>query len=98
LSGTPVAIEVAKSHAEVIRTLILPDASIEMPVPDTAEAKEASEFTQKVIGTLQKKIGGGPDGGVPSRGIVFPVGGRRAFCLIPALPLNSDALFPPAPR
>jgi hypothetical protein len=32
----------------------LPDASIEMPVPETAEAKEAAEFTEKLIGTLQK--------------------------------------------
>ena len=54
--GGAVAIEVAKSHPEVIRTLILPDASIEMPVPETPEAREAAEFTQKVIGTLQNKL------------------------------------------
>jgi hypothetical protein len=40
---------------------------------------------------------GGPHGGVPSRGIVGPVRSRRAFRLIPALLLDSDALFPPAP-
>jgi pimeloyl-ACP methyl ester carboxylesterase len=54
--GGAVAIEVAKSHPEVIRTLVLPDASIEMPVPNTPEGKAASEFTQNVIGTLQKNL------------------------------------------
>jgi pimeloyl-ACP methyl ester carboxylesterase len=54
--GGAVAVEVAKSHAEVIRTLVLPDGSIEMPVPETAEAKEAGDFTKKLIGTLQENL------------------------------------------
>ena len=54
--GGAVVIEVAKSHPEIIRTLVLPDASIEMPVPETAEAKEAAEFTERLIGTLQKNL------------------------------------------
>lgn len=54
--GGAVAVEVAKSHAEVIRTLVLPDGSIEMPVSETAEAKEAGDFTKKVITTLQENL------------------------------------------
>jgi len=54
--GGAVAIEVAKSHPAVIRTLVLPDASIEMPVPETAEAKEAAGLTKKIIGTLQENL------------------------------------------
>ncbi|MGY4370693.1 esterase [Bradyrhizobium sp. LB1.3] len=54
--GGAVATEVAKSHPEVVRTLVLPDASIEMPVAETAEAKEAGEFTKKVIRTLQENL------------------------------------------
>jgi pimeloyl-ACP methyl ester carboxylesterase len=54
--GGAVVIEVAKTHPEVIRTLVLPDASIEMPVPETAEAKEAADFTKNLIGTLQENL------------------------------------------
>jgi pimeloyl-ACP methyl ester carboxylesterase len=54
--GGAVAVEVAKSHPEVIRTLVLPDGSIEMPVSETAESKEAGDFTKKVIGTLQQNL------------------------------------------
>ncbi|MGY4352216.1 pimeloyl-ACP methyl ester carboxylesterase [Bradyrhizobium sp. GM7.3] len=54
--GGAVAVEVAKSRPEVIRTLVLLDASIEMPVAETAEAKEAGEFTKKVIRTLQENL------------------------------------------
>jgi pimeloyl-ACP methyl ester carboxylesterase len=54
--GGAVAVEVAKSHPEVIRTLVLPDGSIEMPVSETAEAKEAGDFTKKLIGTLQENL------------------------------------------
>ena len=54
--GGAVAVEVAKSHAEVIRTLVLPDGSIEMPVSETAEAKEAGDFTKRGIGTLQENL------------------------------------------
>jgi esterase len=54
--GGAVVAEVAKSHPEVIRTLVLPDASIEMSMPETAEAKEAAGFTQKLIGTLQTNL------------------------------------------
>ena len=56
--GGAVVVEVAKSHPEVIRTLVLADASIEMPVPDTAEAKEAAEFTRKGIVALQTNLKG----------------------------------------
>ncbi|WP_158091553.1 alpha/beta fold hydrolase [Bradyrhizobium canariense] len=54
--GGAVAVEVAKSRPEVIRTLVLPDGSIEMPVSETAEAKEAGDFTKKLIGTLQENL------------------------------------------
>ncbi|MET4280126.1 MULTISPECIES: alpha/beta hydrolase [unclassified Bradyrhizobium] len=57
--GGAVAVEVAKSHPEVIRTLVLPDGSIEMPVSETAEAKEAGDFTKKLIGTLQENLRAG---------------------------------------
>ncbi|MCS3763101.1 alpha/beta fold hydrolase [Bradyrhizobium centrosematis] len=54
--GGAVAIEVAKSHPEVIRSLVLSDASIEMPVFETAESREAGEFTKKLIKTLQDNL------------------------------------------
>ncbi|WGR68829.1 MULTISPECIES: alpha/beta hydrolase [unclassified Bradyrhizobium] len=54
--GGAVVIEVAKSHPEVIRTLVLPDASIEMPMPETTEAKEAAGSTKKLVGTLQTNL------------------------------------------
>ncbi|WBL77290.1 alpha/beta hydrolase [Bradyrhizobium xenonodulans] len=57
--GGAVAVEVAKSHADVIRTLVLPDGSIEMLVPETAEGKAAGDFTKKVIGTLQENLKAG---------------------------------------
>jgi pimeloyl-ACP methyl ester carboxylesterase len=57
--GGTVAIEIAKSHPEVIRTLALADGSIEMPVAETAETKEAAEFTKKAIGTLQDNLKAG---------------------------------------
>jgi esterase len=57
--GGAVVVEVAKSHPEFIRTLVLPDASIEMPMPETAEAKEAAGFTKKLIGTLQTNLRNG---------------------------------------
>jgi esterase len=57
--GGAVVVEVAKSHPELIRTLVLPDANIEMPMPETAEGKEAAAFTQKLIGTLQTNLKAG---------------------------------------
>jgi len=57
--GGAVVIEVAKSHPEVIRTLILADGSIEMPVAETAETKQAADFTQKLVGTLQSNLKAG---------------------------------------
>ena len=54
--GGAVVVQVAKSHPDVIRTLVLADASIEMPVPETAEAKEAAEFVRKVRSTLQTNL------------------------------------------
>jgi pimeloyl-ACP methyl ester carboxylesterase len=52
--GGAVVIEVAKLNPEVIRTLVLPDASIQMPVPESAEAKEAAEFTKKTSAPCRK--------------------------------------------
>lgn len=57
--GGAVVIEVAKSHPEVIRTLVLADASIEMPVTAAAEAKEAAEFVKRLFGTLQTNLKAG---------------------------------------
>jgi pimeloyl-ACP methyl ester carboxylesterase len=54
--GGAVAIEVAKSHSDVIRTLVLSDASIEMPVHETAEAEDAGGLTKKLIKTLQDNL------------------------------------------
>lgn len=54
--GGAVAVEVAKANPEVVRTLVLADASIEMPVPETPEAIAAASFNKKVNGTLQDNL------------------------------------------
>jgi esterase len=38
---------------------VLPDASIEMPVPETPEAIESAKFTQRLLGTLQENLKSG---------------------------------------
>jgi len=57
--GGAVAVQVAKLHPEVIRTLVLADASIEMPVPETAEARAAADFGRNLRSTLQTNLKAG---------------------------------------
>ena len=54
--GGAVVIEVAKSNPEIIRTVVLADASIAMPAPETAEVKKAEKSTEKRIKTLRKNL------------------------------------------
>jgi pimeloyl-ACP methyl ester carboxylesterase len=52
--GGAVAVEIAKRAPEVIGTLVLVDGSIEMPVADTPEGREASAFRVKLVRTVQE--------------------------------------------
>ena len=54
--GGAVAVELAKLRPQVIRTLVLPDGSITMPVADTADATEAAAFSITLLGTLQENL------------------------------------------
>jgi pimeloyl-ACP methyl ester carboxylesterase len=54
--GGAVAVEIAKTHPEVVRTLVLADASIDMPVPETPEAIAAAGFNKKVNETLKDNL------------------------------------------
>jgi len=54
--GGAVAVEIAKCAPEIIATLVLVDGSIEMPVADTPEGREASAFRGKLIRTLQENL------------------------------------------
>jgi hypothetical protein len=64
--------------------------------PRSAPRRIVALRPKAILGDLAR--GGGSHGGVPSRGIVGPVGSRRAFRLIPALLIDSDAGFLPMPR
>jgi pimeloyl-ACP methyl ester carboxylesterase len=57
--GGAVVAQVAKNYPELIRTLILEDGSIEMPVEETAEAKEAAEFTKRNLSSLRNGLKSG---------------------------------------
>jgi esterase len=57
--GGAVVAQVAKDHPEVIRTLILEDGSIEMPVEETPDSKQAAEFTKRLLGNLQNGLKSG---------------------------------------
>jgi pimeloyl-ACP methyl ester carboxylesterase len=57
--GGAVVAQVAKNNPEVIRTLILEDGSIEMPVEETPESKDAAEFTTRLRGNLQSGLKSG---------------------------------------
>ena len=54
--GGTVVVEVAKHHPEIVRTLILEDGGIEMPVEETPESAAAVAFTTTLIQTLQSNI------------------------------------------
>ena len=57
--GGAIAIEIAKHNPDVIRTLVMADGSIVMPVPETPESKKAAEFSKNNIQTLQEESEGG---------------------------------------
>jgi esterase len=57
--GGAVAVEVAKSHPELIRTLILEDGSIQMPVEETPDAKQVAEFGIRLMRDLQNGLKSG---------------------------------------
>ena len=54
--GGLVVVEVAKRHPEIVRTLILEDGGIEMPVDETPESAEAAAFATTLVKTLQSNI------------------------------------------
>ena len=54
-----VVIEVAKSHPEILRTLILEDGSFDMPVPETDEGKKAAESLKSLIAKLKEQLHAG---------------------------------------
>ena len=54
--GGAVVVEVAKKNPEVIRTLVLPDASIVMPVEETPEAKAAAAAAPDLLGKLKEDL------------------------------------------
>ena len=57
--GGAVMVEVAKRHPSVVRSLILEDAGIEMPIVESIESREAAAFTRTVMQTLQDNIKSG---------------------------------------
>lgn len=60
--GGAVAIEIAKAHPGLIRTLILEDASILMRFEDTSDAQKAVKAASSLVGALQENFRvGGPE-------------------------------------
>ena len=57
--GGAVAIEVVKAHPDLIRTLVMEDGSIVMPVDDTPEARKAADATANNIATLRANLSAG---------------------------------------
>ncbi|WP_050423090.1 alpha/beta fold hydrolase [Bradyrhizobium tropiciagri] len=58
--GGGVALTVAKTHPEVIKTLILADSvGLEALLPDTPEAQKTAQVTQERIDTLRKNLAAG---------------------------------------
>ena len=61
--GGAVAIEIAKAHPDLVRTLVMEDGVIAMPVEETPESRNAAEFRAK----NNKAIRGAPAGGRPEQ-------------------------------
>jgi esterase len=57
--GGAVIAQVAENHPELVRTLILEDGAIQMPVEETAESKQEIEFTKRTIGNLRDGLKAG---------------------------------------
>lgn len=57
--GGAVAVEVAKAHPDLIRSLVMEDGSIVLPVEETPESRKAADFTANNIKTLQANLKAG---------------------------------------
>jgi pimeloyl-ACP methyl ester carboxylesterase len=57
--GGAVAIEIAKGHPDLLRTLVMEDGSIVMPVEETPESRKVAEFSASNIRTLQENLKAG---------------------------------------
>src|SRR3954470_16081808 len=57
--GGAVAIEIAKAHPDLLRTLVMEDGAIAMPVEDTPESRKAAEFTANNLRTLSENLKAG---------------------------------------
>ncbi len=88
--GGGVVVEVAKKSPDVIRTLILEDGAIDMPVSDTPEAKAAAEFSRKLTASLLSDLATkGPD--QAAAGFVEGLNGAGAWAKTP--PLTKEAIL-----
>jgi pimeloyl-ACP methyl ester carboxylesterase len=54
--GGAVAIEMAKYHPELVRSLVMEDGAIEMPLQDTPESKKAAELKAKNDKAIQDQL------------------------------------------
>ena len=57
--GGAVAIEIAKAHPDLLRTLVMEDGSIVMPVDETPESRKAAEASTNNIKALQENLKAG---------------------------------------
>jgi pimeloyl-ACP methyl ester carboxylesterase len=57
--GGAVAIEIAKAHPELLRTLVMEDGVIAMPAEDAPESRKAEESLANRIKTLQENLRAG---------------------------------------
>ena len=80
--GGMVAIEIAKAHPELIRTLVLEDGSIVMPVEETADGRKAAEFAANNIKKLQENLKAG-DPNKAAEVFVDAINGAGAWQRIP---------------
>jgi pimeloyl-ACP methyl ester carboxylesterase len=57
--GGLIIVEIAKHHPELVRTLIFEDGAINLPIEETAESREAIDFTRRLLRELRENIGKG---------------------------------------
>jgi esterase len=57
--GGAVVIEIAKAHPDLLRTLVMEDGSIFMPVEETPESRKAAEFIANLFKTLRENLKAG---------------------------------------
>jgi pimeloyl-ACP methyl ester carboxylesterase len=57
--GGAVAIEIAKAHPDLLRTLVMEDGAIFMPVEETPESRKADEFIANLFKTFRKNLKAG---------------------------------------